>query len=155
MTRQLQPCGTSAAYRRHKRAGETPCEPCTVARREYNRRHEAARQARTPRKPRRLAPCGTANARERHRRRGEQCAECDRIRRENAAARRTTPKPPPSPHKRTGSPEALIFQWGMIRPPAPDVARAAALTVANHAPRDQIAAVLDQLGLTPILKDAA
>lgn len=28
-----QPCGTYAAYRRHRRRGETPCEPCRVANR--------------------------------------------------------------------------------------------------------------------------
>jgi hypothetical protein len=26
-----QPCGTSAAFRRHKRAGETPCDACRAA----------------------------------------------------------------------------------------------------------------------------
>ena len=29
---QLQPCGTSAAYQRHRRAGEQPCQPCQQAR---------------------------------------------------------------------------------------------------------------------------
>lgn len=29
--RELQPCGTNAAYQRHKRAGEYPCTPCLEA----------------------------------------------------------------------------------------------------------------------------
>lgn len=28
---QTQPCGTVAAYKRHQRAGETPCQPCRDA----------------------------------------------------------------------------------------------------------------------------
>jgi len=31
MTRELKPCGTQAAYDRHIRDGETPCEPCRKA----------------------------------------------------------------------------------------------------------------------------
>lgn len=31
MPRELQPCGTPAAYRRHLRKKETPCEACRVA----------------------------------------------------------------------------------------------------------------------------
>ncbi|WP_035796387.1 hypothetical protein [Kitasatospora mediocidica] len=34
----LRPCGTSAAYARHRRHGETPCEPCRLANREAQRR---------------------------------------------------------------------------------------------------------------------
>lgn len=38
---KLKPCGTDAAYYRHKRAGETPCRRCVLAHREqariYNR----------------------------------------------------------------------------------------------------------------------
>lgn len=33
-----QPCGTVAAYRRHRRAGEEPCEPCRSAHSEHQRR---------------------------------------------------------------------------------------------------------------------
>lgn len=29
--RELQPCGTPAAWHRHKRHGETPCDPCREA----------------------------------------------------------------------------------------------------------------------------
>lgn len=34
MPRQLKPCGTEAAYQRHRRRGEEPCEPCKQAARE-------------------------------------------------------------------------------------------------------------------------
>jgi hypothetical protein len=33
----LEPCGTLAAYRRHSRAGEKPCEACREARNAANR----------------------------------------------------------------------------------------------------------------------
>lgn len=32
-----QPCGTHAAYNRHKAAGEDPCFPCALAERLYQR----------------------------------------------------------------------------------------------------------------------
>lgn len=37
MGRALQPCGTWAAYKRHKRRGEEPCEACRQAAREQRR----------------------------------------------------------------------------------------------------------------------
>ena len=33
----LKPCGTAAAYKRHKRRGETPCAACVAAKREEDR----------------------------------------------------------------------------------------------------------------------
>lgn len=35
MSTSLKPCGTPAAYRRHHRDGEPPCDPCGNAFREY------------------------------------------------------------------------------------------------------------------------
>lgn len=35
--RDLKPCGTVAAYRRHQRHGEEPCEACKKAHAEYHR----------------------------------------------------------------------------------------------------------------------
>jgi hypothetical protein len=32
-----QPCGTQAAYKRHQRKGEEPCDPCRLAWAEYQR----------------------------------------------------------------------------------------------------------------------
>lgn len=38
MPRLLQPCGTRAAYKRHRAYGQVPCEPCSRANYEYDRR---------------------------------------------------------------------------------------------------------------------
>lgn len=47
MARELKPCGTWAAYKRHLRAGEHPCGPCRQAARDQkNDRLEARRRAR-------------------------------------------------------------------------------------------------------------
>jgi len=70
MARELKPCGTMAAARRHWRHGEELCEPCREAELEYQR-------GRTGAKPFRPAACGTVGGYRRHRRAGEQaCAEC-------------------------------------------------------------------------------
>lgn len=40
--RSLQPCGTMAAYKRHRNRGETPCPACAEANRvDYRRRYAA------------------------------------------------------------------------------------------------------------------
>ena len=44
--RQPQPCGTLAAYRRHERAQEAPCEACKAAHAEYQRELYAKRKSR-------------------------------------------------------------------------------------------------------------
>lgn len=41
----LQPCGTRAAYMRHLKAGEQPCEPCREAKNAYQRQWMARRRA--------------------------------------------------------------------------------------------------------------
>lgn len=41
-----QPHGTNAAYRRHERAGEEPCQPCREGRAAYNRDRYRATRAR-------------------------------------------------------------------------------------------------------------
>ena len=46
MTKPLQPCGTRAAYTRHKKAGEEPCGPCVEANRAASRATSAATRAR-------------------------------------------------------------------------------------------------------------
>lgn len=50
MSRELQPCGTWAAYERHRTRGEEACGPCKAANREKGReamaRHRARKQAR-------------------------------------------------------------------------------------------------------------
>ena len=45
MTRELAPCGTRAAYRRHLRNYEKPCAACAEAAAEYVRKLRAAKRA--------------------------------------------------------------------------------------------------------------
>lgn len=45
MTSKLKPCGTAAAYRRHLRNDETPCDECKRAVREQEQARRAARRA--------------------------------------------------------------------------------------------------------------
>ena len=45
MARNLQPCGTWAAYKRHLRKGEEPCDDCREAARVQQRERSAARRA--------------------------------------------------------------------------------------------------------------
>ena len=47
MSTALKPCGTPAAYKRHKRRGEPACDPCRDANRE-----ESSRQRKQPTQPR-------------------------------------------------------------------------------------------------------
>lgn len=47
MSTRLQPCGTPAAYRRHLRAAEPPCEACTAAVREQKQARRATERAET------------------------------------------------------------------------------------------------------------
>lgn len=64
----LKPCGTDAAYKRHLKANEKPCEPCTIAHNYAVREWDRA----TNKRPARfLAPCGTPGAYQRHQRNGE------------------------------------------------------------------------------------
>lgn len=42
MARELKPCGTSAAYRRHLRKRQVPCEACRAAARDEKRAQRAA-----------------------------------------------------------------------------------------------------------------
>jgi hypothetical protein len=45
MTAQLRPCGTPAAYKRHLRHREPPCDDCTAANRLSSRLHHAGNAA--------------------------------------------------------------------------------------------------------------
>lgn len=46
MVRELKPCGTFAAYQRHVKAKEEPCEPCRAAARDQkNSRMDGKRRA--------------------------------------------------------------------------------------------------------------
>lgn len=71
--RRLAPCGTNAAYDRHTRNGEQPCDPC---RRAHNERNV---QVRAESRHRRAAAteCGTRGGYQKHQRNGETaCAPC-------------------------------------------------------------------------------
>ena len=46
--RELKPCGTTAAYRRHKRNGEKPCDPCRRAAVQAESQRTRALRRRTP-----------------------------------------------------------------------------------------------------------
>jgi len=48
MAKELSPCGTRASYRRHKSIGETPCQPCVEASREYTRKKTAQYRSENP-----------------------------------------------------------------------------------------------------------
>lgn len=77
--RQLAPCGTNAAYNRHRKHNENPCRRCTEARREY----VAARRELPPEARRRAeAQCGTYAGAVRHYRNKEHlCEPCAEARR--------------------------------------------------------------------------
>lgn len=42
---ELLPCGTHAAFNRHKTAGQEPCEPCRIGERVYQRNRARERRA--------------------------------------------------------------------------------------------------------------
>jgi hypothetical protein len=57
MPRELKPCGTDAAYSRHLKRGEDPCDPCKEAHREGNRAYPSKKAyARALHKLRHLHP---------------------------------------------------------------------------------------------------
>lgn len=67
MPRQLQPCGTNAAYARHIKAHEDVDSACRAAHNAYN----AALAAGTLPGPPEPPPCGSVEAYDRHRYRSE------------------------------------------------------------------------------------
>lgn len=157
MTRPLAPCGTEAAYRRHRRRGEHADAACRAANVAATQNRKA-RQAPAPRQraERPPPPCGTKAAYERHKRLGESpCQPCRdanatyvrgwrngartrAVRKDRGVPRPHTRKearqPDPTPAPRAGTAETQL--------------RAARLTVEAHAldPQDQ-ALLLDMLGL--------
>lgn len=89
MSRELKPCGTPAAYRRHLRHDEEPCEACRAA--ESARTCAAYRVIHPDAKPKPdgLQPCGTPAGYARHRDRGEvTCAACRKAWAADVKARR-------------------------------------------------------------------
>ncbi|WP_228988624.1 WhiB family transcriptional regulator [Streptomyces sp. DH8] len=80
--RRLAPCGTDAAYERHRRDGEQPCDPC---RRAHNKRNAQLR-AEARHRGAAATECGTRGGYQKHRRNGE--AACGPCRQANADADR-------------------------------------------------------------------
>ncbi len=78
-------CGTPSGWNRHRRAGQTPCEPCTAAASQASARRTARRRAdgaivTAPLDP---ASCGTPAGYGAHRRRGQNpCPDCRAANRE-------------------------------------------------------------------------
>lgn len=72
MSRELMPCGTPAAARRHYLRGEKPCEACLKAQREYWKAWHSVKSPsqRPPGRPR-SATCGTSGGYHAHKRYGE------------------------------------------------------------------------------------
>lgn len=56
MARELKPCGTFAAYRRHLKAKETPCEPCRQAARDQKNQRKDAQRAKAAEAARAATP---------------------------------------------------------------------------------------------------
>lgn len=76
--RELQPCGTPAAYRRHQKAGEVADEACLKAWAKDNARFRKPGKPRAP-----LKPCGTLAAYRRHMAKKERaCKPCREVRNE-------------------------------------------------------------------------
>jgi hypothetical protein len=72
---RLAPCGTPAAYDRHRRNGEDACDPCRLANTEQSRRQYARAHGKQP--PRDTGACGTYAGYQRHRKAGQsQCDAC-------------------------------------------------------------------------------
>ena len=65
----LAPCGTLAAYKRHKRMGEEACDPCKDANAEAVAKYRGGTT--TGKRRPRHAECGSYSACIRHRRKGE------------------------------------------------------------------------------------
>lgn len=86
---RLKPCGTDAAYQRHLRRRETPCDPCKDAhaiKRCNERGGNHTGQRRGP------VQCGTYAGATGHRKRGEKtcfaCCEAERIYHRDRRARK-------------------------------------------------------------------
>lgn len=70
MGRPLAPCGSEAAYRRHLRWGQEPCDACRAE-------HARIQSEQRAGEPRELRPCGTQAAYRRHLNHGEvPCRAC-------------------------------------------------------------------------------
>ena len=82
VVRAVPVCGTTAAYRRHYRLGETPCLPCKEA---FNSQARSKYQTKTRTSGKAPAQCGTPSGANRHRNLDEPvCPECKKAVNEQA-----------------------------------------------------------------------
>lgn len=92
MARELKPCGTYAAYHRHLRNREIPCEACYAA--HASRERELRARRGYVRGPYARPGCGSYAGYQAHQRRGEvacePCLEAARNYRRELRARRAT-----------------------------------------------------------------
>jgi len=89
--RKVAECGTNGAYQRHRRNGETPCEPCVEARRVYNREKKRIEREKAGVKPRQILPRehGTLRGYRQHKSLGEpKCDPCKEAHNADERARR-------------------------------------------------------------------
>lgn len=92
-TRELKPCGTTAAYERHRSRGETPCEACRKANTEAKRARNCTP---TPERRKPIAH-GTYAGYRQHAYRGETpCAECRQASSDYQKSKRSNPTPKPA-----------------------------------------------------------
>lgn len=64
--RGLKPCGTVAAYQRHRDKGEEPCGPCKRAKSEYDRESGVQRRSRPWKPTIHREVCGTTAGYKKH-----------------------------------------------------------------------------------------
>ena len=115
--RLRHPCGTPAAYFRHYRNGEKPCEACRLAQNEYRDELRAKRRSGET-TPRPLSPCGTNAAYRRHVRRGEEpCEPCRNAARAEWARRSREPLAAPMDESKCGTPAGFAQHKRRGQPP--------------------------------------
>ncbi|MBA9003688.1 hypothetical protein [Thermomonospora cellulosilytica] len=159
----LQPCGTHAAYMRHLRRGEKPCDACRAARRAYNTRHARKARARLP-----VADCASCRRRRPILRYGwcESC--CTRWYR--AGSPEGGPPPLGDPYEKSLKARAemgplayrqaqrldeAVKAGGWHADPRPQTAARARDVVRDRAPAAWVDDLLDALGLAHLLERAA
>jgi hypothetical protein len=110
VTRSRKPCGTTAAYWRHIRHGQPPCDECARAERDYKRARYVPRL-------RELQPCGTPAAARRHYRLGEPLdAACLRASRYSTGSAQPGLLAEDWRPVRNGIPESVPYVYGIPRP---------------------------------------
>lgn len=120
--RELAPCGTRAAYIRHRRRGEEPCAQCRAAATVVERERRGG-------SPRKAAQCGTKSGYAAHRRREEPpCASCTEA---NRIASRKSYNSRPRPRAECGTNAGWRAHQRRKEPPCTDCQAAHATHLAT------------------------